>query len=88
MIAHFDIAPRDASYPASAERFEYRFLGGPATGVMLRRCFPLTAIFDLVLRVNSLNKQLTVPFDHAGDAQAFDDVGPHSDDVHVATLTS
>src|SRR5262245_18167377 len=82
LVAHFDIAPTDAASPAGAERLEHGFFGRPPTGVVLRGRLPQPAVLDLVVGIDAVNEQLTMPLDHLRDPQAFDDIGADSEYVH------
>jgi len=78
LVADFDVAPRNPASPAGAQGLEDCFLGCPATREMLRRLCPLLAVSDLLRRVNPVDEQFPVPFDHPGNPQAFGDVGSNS----------
>src|SRR5262245_51727302 len=72
----------DAARPAGAEGLEHGFFGGEAAGIVLRGRLAGRAILDLVRRIDPRQKQLAVPLDHLGYAEALDDVGPDADDGH------
>ena len=82
IIAYFDIAPTDAAYPTSANRFEYGFLRSPTPRIVLRCCFSGGAVFDLVLGIHAGNELLGVSLDHLRNAEALDNIGANSKNFH------
>lgn len=80
-IADLNISPTDAAPPTRAERFEYGFLGSPATCIVLSRRFLGGAISNFVRGVHATDKQLAVTIDHLRDPQTFDDIGADANDL-------
>src|SRR5207302_817061 len=88
IVADFHIGPAQAAPPAGAETLQNRFLGGPAAGKMLDGVFALLAVADLPVGVHPRQEHFAVLFDHAADAQAFDDIGADAKDFHVCPPSS
>src|SRR5262249_8760429 len=64
------------------EALQHGLLGRPAPGEVLHRALAALAVADLLLGVDARQEHLAVFLDHAGDAQAFDNVGADSNDFH------
>jgi hypothetical protein len=82
LILYFHVEPTNAVSPAGPERFQNRFLSREATGKSLDGRSMRLAISNLACSENALKELLAVPFDHASDANAFNNVRPDIDDVH------
>lgn len=80
LIENLDVEPADALHEAGPEHFHDRFFGRPPSGKSFVAVLPLLAVFDLFGRVDPVDKSLSMPFDHLGDASDFDDVCSKSDD--------
>src|SRR4051812_40609495 len=82
IVANLHIGPVGAAPPASAETLQHGLLGRPASGEVFHRPLAALAVADLVIGVDAHQEHLAVFLDHAGDAQALDDVSADSNDFH------
>src|SRR5262245_59659733 len=78
----FDLRPRRAGAAGNAKALEYRFLGRPYHGELLRRVLSRLAPAQFIGCVNPLQKAFAVLLDHGPNASAFDDFGAESHHVH------
>jgi hypothetical protein len=70
--------------PARAQSFKNRFLRCPAGCEMLDSPFATVAVEDLSFRKDAAQKLFTMPFNHACDPGALNDIGADSKNFHGA----
>ena len=77
---NFNVQPADAFNESRAQHLHDRLFGGPAPCKGFVAVLPLLAVGDLVGRVDSIQKMLTVSLDHLSDAWNLDDVCAEAND--------
>ena len=81
-IDHLDVSPFDSLGPTGADGLENRFLGRPATRVVLYAGFSRPTISDLAAGEHLFDKRIVVLLNHITDSRTFDDIGTDANNIH------